>query len=208
MTDPETPDLRGLQPGEVVDLRGKRPLSEAESLENARARHPAGRHGTREGFLAAARAKVRRIALVRHEDVSGVSGTGVVAYGVLFPDGTIVLRWDTKVRSTTFYDSLADLETITGHGGKTTVELLDEMNELIPPSSVADANIPDQSAVAAGYGATSNLPDAYTEPDDVSCLHCHEQIVRMEGVGWVHALTQKKWSDDPIAFRHRATPSP
>lgn len=64
---------------------------------------------------------VRRLHLERDEDVSGISGVGVVAYGVEFPDGSIVLRWDTKVRSTVFYDNLADLETITGHGGRTRI---------------------------------------------------------------------------------------
>jgi hypothetical protein len=63
----------------------------------------------------------RRLHLERREDVSGVSGTGTVAYGVEFPDGSIVLRWDTVVRSTVFYDSLADVEAITGHGGRTVV---------------------------------------------------------------------------------------
>jgi hypothetical protein len=70
-------------------------------------------------------AACRRFELVREEDETGVSGTGVVAYGVVFPDGNAVLRWDTKVNSTVFYDSLADLETIHGHGGKTVVRWLD-----------------------------------------------------------------------------------
>lgn len=62
----------------------------------------------------------RRFQLVRADDE-----TGVVAYGVCFPDGTAVLRWDTKVSSTVFYSSLADLEAIHGHGGKTVVDWLD-----------------------------------------------------------------------------------
>jgi len=65
--------------------------------------------------------RARLLHLERDEDVSGVSGTGIVAYGAIFPDGTVVLRWDTRVRSTVMYDSLADLETITGHGGRTRV---------------------------------------------------------------------------------------
>lgn len=35
----------------------------------------------------------QRFRLVRHEDVSGVSGTGVVAEGVLFSSGKAVLSW-------------------------------------------------------------------------------------------------------------------
>lgn len=63
----------------------------------------------------------KRLHLERDEDVSGVSGTGTVAYGILFPDGTVVLRWDTKVRSTVYYDSIHDVEIITGHNGKTRI---------------------------------------------------------------------------------------
>lgn len=59
--------------------------------------------------------------LERDEDVSGVSGTGIVARGVIFPDGSCVLRWDTVVRSTVFYDSIEDVEKITGHGGRTRI---------------------------------------------------------------------------------------
>ena len=65
--------------------------------------------------------QARLIHLERDEDVSGISGTGVVAYGAEFPDGTIVLRWDTKVRSTVIYDSLSDLSIISGHGGRTRI---------------------------------------------------------------------------------------
>ena len=43
---------------------------------------------------------MRIFSLVRHEDVSGVSGTGRVADGVEFNDGTVVLRWLTMGGST------------------------------------------------------------------------------------------------------------
>ena len=73
--------------------------------------------------------RVRPLHLERDHDVSGVSGTGVVAYGARFPDGTIVLRWDTKVATTVIYSSAADLEQIVGHGGSTRI-VYDE-----PPST-------------------------------------------------------------------------
>lgn len=31
--------------------------------------------------------------LVRNNDVTGISGVGVVAEGVIFSDGTVALRW-------------------------------------------------------------------------------------------------------------------
>ena len=64
---------------------------------------------------------VKTFHTVRTVDVSGISGTGVVAYGAQFPDGTVVLRWNTDISSTAFYDSIEDLIAIHGHGGNTTV---------------------------------------------------------------------------------------
>lgn len=59
--------------------------------------------------------------LVRDEDESGVSGTGVVADGVRWPDGHVALHWRTKYTSTAVYESMETLRCIHGHGGKTRV---------------------------------------------------------------------------------------
>ena len=59
--------------------------------------------------------------LDREEDATGVSGTGVVAEGVQFSDGSCVLRWLTGVRSTVFYNSIADVDYIHGHKGATKI---------------------------------------------------------------------------------------
>lgn len=69
---------------------------------------------------------LRRFLLVREEDVSGTSGTGIVAEGVLFSSGKAVLAWTTKYRSVGVYDSLAELEAIHGHEGRTKLEWLEE----------------------------------------------------------------------------------
>lgn len=69
---------------------------------------------------------MRRFDLQRTEDASGVSGTGVVAQGVEFDDGTCALRWLTATASTGLYDSAADLIAIHGHGGRTTLAWLDD----------------------------------------------------------------------------------
>jgi hypothetical protein len=68
---------------------------------------------------------LRRFQLVREVDVSGVSGTGVVAYGVEFPDGVVVTRWDARIAQTCVWESIADVEAIHGHNGCTVVEWLD-----------------------------------------------------------------------------------
>lgn len=57
--------------------------------------------------------------LVRLSDESGVSGTGHVAEGAVFADGSVAMRWLTETRSTAIYDSARDLLAIHGHGGKT-----------------------------------------------------------------------------------------
>lgn len=60
--------------------------------------------------------------LLRDEDESGVSGTGIVAEGVMFSDGKCVLSWLSEMSSKNVYDSIHHVRSIHGHGGKTTVE--------------------------------------------------------------------------------------
>lgn len=67
----------------------------------------------------------RRFALNRLEDETGISGTGVIADGVTFEDGTTVLRWRTTNSSTAIYSSPETMEAIHGHGGKTVVVWID-----------------------------------------------------------------------------------
>jgi hypothetical protein len=68
---------------------------------------------------------VRRFVLVRHVDPSGVSGTGVVAEGVEFTDGSVVLRWRSDTPSTVVYANTAAVEQVHGHGGATDIEWID-----------------------------------------------------------------------------------
>lgn len=57
--------------------------------------------------------------LHRDVDVSGVSGTGIVADGVRFPDGSCALRWRTQTTSTAVYSSVDDVRVIHCHGAAT-----------------------------------------------------------------------------------------
>lgn len=59
--------------------------------------------------------------LHRDEDETGVSGTGVVAQGVIFDNGRCSLTWLTAHTSVATYDSIADVIAIHSHGGKTRV---------------------------------------------------------------------------------------
>ena len=63
----------------------------------------------------------RRFWLVREEDVSGVSGTGVVAEGIEFSNGQAVLSWLVGGGSLGVYSSINSLVKIHGHGGATQV---------------------------------------------------------------------------------------
>ncbi len=57
--------------------------------------------------------------LNRREDDTGISGTGIVAWGVVFPNKKVVLTWNTSPTSVAVYDNLEDCIDIHGHGGKT-----------------------------------------------------------------------------------------
>lgn len=80
---------------------------------------------------------MRRFELHRDQDASGVSGTGVVAQGIQFDDGTCALRWLSQHRSTAMYESVRDIELIHGHGGLTRLVWLD------PPPSISIEYRPD-----------------------------------------------------------------
>jgi hypothetical protein len=69
----------------------------------------------------------RRFHLQRDHDVSGVSGTGRVADGICWPDGTASVRWLGERPSIVFWDGgFADAEYVHGHGGATRIVWDDE----------------------------------------------------------------------------------
>ena len=68
----------------------------------------------------------RRFVLNRTEDETGISGTGLVAEGVMFHNGKCVLCWKTTYNSIAVYDDMQILEKIHGHDGRTVVEWVDE----------------------------------------------------------------------------------
>lgn len=74
---------------------------------------------------------MRRFVLRRVEDVSGVSGTGDVAEGVVFSDGVVVLRWTSAFpTSVVFHDrGVESVEAVHGHNGRTEIVFLDEEDQ-------------------------------------------------------------------------------
>lgn len=67
------------------------------------------------------RLKLREFYLLRKEDVSGTSGTGIVARGVILESGKAVMEWLTLHTSVCIYNSIEDVELIHGHDGATEV---------------------------------------------------------------------------------------
>ncbi len=72
---------------------------------------------------AAPKPTLRAFELHRDADVSGVSGTGIVAGGVQFPDGVVALRWYSAwPTSVVFHDKgIESVEAVHGHDGRTRI---------------------------------------------------------------------------------------
>lgn len=57
--------------------------------------------------------------IFRHEDDSGISGTGRVAEWIEYSDGEVVVHWLSHTPSTNHYRNMKQVEAIHGHNGKT-----------------------------------------------------------------------------------------
>lgn len=90
----------------------------------------------------------RAFILQRDLDVTGVSGVGVVAWGVEFPDGVCALRWTSQwPTSVVFHDEgMEGVKAVHGHDGKTRVIFMDEefekVKELYSAASALLVNLP------------------------------------------------------------------
>lgn len=75
----------------------------------------------------------KRFVLVRDQDITGISGTGVVSEGVQFSDGVVVMRWtkagtarpDHVKPTTVVHDDAESVIALHGHGGATRIEWID-----------------------------------------------------------------------------------
>jgi hypothetical protein len=114
--------------------------------------------------------------LVRDTDVSGVSGTGKVAEGVIFSDGEAAIHWLGKWPTTTPHpQGIVSIKGVHGHGGATRIVLADDPATRL--ARIADAH----SKHTAGGGLT-----------DGDCNEC----------GYPHPCPTYTWSTtgrDPLA---------
>lgn len=72
----------------------------------------------------------RRFILKRRVDHSGVSGTGNVAEGVVWTDGTVTLRWHGEHVSLVHWQSMDHMLAVHGHAGDTFAALIDSEDEV------------------------------------------------------------------------------
>lgn len=68
----------------------------------------------------------RRFVLNRHHDITGTSGTGIVAEGVVFSCGKVALTWFSHYGAVNNYDTIEVVKVLHGHDGNTRIEWLDE----------------------------------------------------------------------------------
>jgi hypothetical protein len=68
---------------------------------------------------------MRIFLLKRNEDVHGMSGTGIVAEGVQFRDGAVVMRWLGDEPTFEILKDIGAVAYLHGHGGKTVVVWLE-----------------------------------------------------------------------------------
>ncbi len=106
----------------------------------------------------------RRFLLFRKEDVSGVSGTGVVAEGVEFSTGMVALMWLGEwPTSVVFHDrGIESVRVVHGHSGATKIIWLDT-TDLVPPQS----DYSGAWAELTGYVTAAHQEGVRLEPRDL-----------------------------------------
>jgi hypothetical protein len=114
--------------------------------------------------------------LHRDQDVTGVSGTGVVADGVEFDDGTVVIRWRGERPSTVVWEDLSAAEAVHGHVGATRFVFLGYDGQ-----PLGEAPEPPERT-ARGFGHYLTAQDTYGKRLDVT-----ESSVADYDAVWIYA---------------------
>lgn len=97
--------------------------------------------------------------LQRHEDPSGVSGTGVVAHGAEFDDGSVALHWPGATPTTSVWSDIRHVEQVHGHGGSTAVEYLEPHRLIAAYEQVTKVFLTDPFYRPDTVGAHPDHPD-------------------------------------------------
>lgn len=66
--------------------------------------------------------EVKPFYLLRHVDLTGTSGTGIVAMGAVMPSGQVFMEWVASNHvSWNMFDNIEDVNKINGHDGNTEI---------------------------------------------------------------------------------------
>jgi hypothetical protein len=121
-------------------------------------------------------APTRRFIIWRHEDQTGVSGTGLVAYGWEREDGRATVRWLGEHRTETLHEGgMASVEAIHGHSGATSIVGCDDGRLELPARAlrpyaarediIALTRAPDRSGWILGLdGHSDKWAEVKAEP--------------------------------------------
>lgn len=109
---------------------------------------------------------MRRFQLVRHEDISGVSGTGMVAEGVQFTNGAVAVCWHSNgiYPTLVMHQSVESVEAIHCHGGTTEIRYLDP--EQVPPQEGVTPPIPIDLPPVEGEALADPEPELLEDISD------------------------------------------
>lgn len=135
---------------------------------------------------------IRTFKLDRHEDIHGKSGTGIVAQGVEFDDGTVAMRWLTDTNSTVLFDSVEDVEKIHGHEGKSAIVWDDDKVSSIFSKVVSKVQkkarvyLPDHT-----QEGKDTLPDVLNRTDKKDDRSVYDEQEYLEELGFEMDLNER-----------------
>lgn len=160
----------------------------------------------------------RPFVLDRQVDVTGVSGSGVVAQGVEFADGVVALRWVGKwPTSVVFHEhGSASVEHVHGHGGQTRIvwlpdgaltqgrDALEERNRIA--REMADLRDELDTARKEREEALQRAGDIDTERTvlSVELEDAQEKLRKAQAVayGWPHLIKDARGRQEDVPQGH------
>jgi len=133
--------------------------------------------------------------LQRDIDETGVSGTGIVAEGVEFSDGTVALRWTSAwPTSVVFHERGMDsVVAVHGHGGKTRIVWVDDQVRQENTDLRTLIDHPEALALVAGPGGSTCLQ---VIGDDETLWYRRHWRNALDQWGWWHRRYQAATGDE------------
>lgn len=65
--------------------------------------------------------EIKPFYLLRHKDISGTSGIGIVGIGAIFPSGKAIFEWCSYQKSLIQFENIEHVIEVHGHEGRTEV---------------------------------------------------------------------------------------